>query len=421
MARNCAAPLALQLLLKPDLKPSGPGIAALGVVLFAAVHPLSAQVSPGPLSKAHQSLDSPLKCASCHVFGAGSPKLKCLGCHNEIRGLVREHEGFHGRVVNPAKGDVDCARCHTEHYGKNFRIFKWETSKEEFDHRQTGYSLLGRHSGLRCEQCHNAKYISQADRRQIKVHDLSQTFEGLHPACLSCHEDRHAGQLGADCEKCHSVSAWKPAKSFDHSTSHYALTGKHQPVECAKCHRPLANNAKVAQYTGLSFQACTGCHQDPHHGAFAARCESCHTTADAWKNVKSSSGFDHGATRYPAHWKASRRGLFEVSSRRKFQDASGAREMPGLSQGPAQRPIPPPRRRRRMRPLPHRGGLATVDIHGGQSSGHRLSAQGKAPRAGLRQVPYASRPRYQLSPEVPGLSGLPSRPPRGTIRQRSAG
>jgi hypothetical protein len=206
---------------------------------------------------------------------------------------------MHGRVVITAKGDTDCARCHTEHYGRNFRIFKWETSKEEFDHRQTGYPLVGRHSALRCEQCHNAKHISQADRRQIEVHDLSQTFEGLHPACLTCHDDRHSGQLGADCEKCHSVSAWKPAKSFDHSTTHYPLTGRHQPVECAKCHRPMANNAKVAQYTGLSFEKCTGCHQDPHRGAFAARCESCHTTAAAWKNVKSSSDFDHGATRYP--------------------------------------------------------------------------------------------------------------------------
>lgn len=278
------------------------GVAALGVIWLAGVCPLIAQVSPGSLSKAHRSLDGPLKCASCHVFGAGSPKLKCLQCHNEIRALVREHEGYHGRVINPAKGDVDCARCHTEHYGENFRIYKWETSKEEFDHRQAGYPLLGHHSGLRCEQCHNASHISQADRRQIRVHDLSQTFEGLHPACLTCHEDHHAGQLGPDCEKCHAVSGWKPLKSFDHSTTHFPLTGKHQQVECAKCHRALASNAKVVQYTGLSFASCTGCHQDPHHGAFAAKCESCHDT-DAWKRVRISNGFDHAATRFPLNGK----------------------------------------------------------------------------------------------------------------------
>ena len=291
--------MAPRLLHKRSLEPSGRGIAALGAILFAAVCPLGAQVSPGPLSKSHQSLDSPLKCASCHVFGAGSPKLKCLGCHNEIRALVSAHEGYHGRVVNAAKGDTDCARCHTEHYGKNFRIFKWETDKEDFDHRQTGYPLVGRHSGLHCEQCHNAKNISPADRRLIKVHDLGETYEGLHPACLTCHEDRHAGQRGADCEKCHSVAAWKPAKPFDHSTSRYPLTGKHESLECAKCHRPSVTNAKVVQYTGLSFGTCTGCHQDPHRGAFAARCESCHNTADPWKSVKSSNDFNHDATHFP--------------------------------------------------------------------------------------------------------------------------
>src|ERR1039457_5948872 len=107
----------------------------LAFLLFAAVFPLVAQVSPGPLSKAHRSLD-------------GAPKLKCLDCHSEIRALVRQHESYHGHVVDRAKGDMDCVRCHTEHYGEDFRIYKWETSKEEFDHKQTGYPLVGRHAGL---------------------------------------------------------------------------------------------------------------------------------------------------------------------------------------------------------------------------------------------------------------------------------
>jgi hypothetical protein len=168
------------------------GAAKLAFLLFATGGSLVGQVSPGPLSKAHQSLDGTLKCGSCHVFGTGSPKLKCLDCHSEIRALVRQHEGYHGRVVDRAKGDMDCVRCHTEHYGEDFRIYKWETSKEEFDHRQAGYPLVGRHAGLHCEQCHNAKHVSQADRRQIKVSDLNKTFEGLHPACQTCHADPHA-------------------------------------------------------------------------------------------------------------------------------------------------------------------------------------------------------------------------------------
>jgi len=209
---------------------------------------------------------------------------------------VRQHASYHGRVAQ--KGDADCAQCHTEHYGENFRIYKWETSKEEFDHRQTGYPLTGRHAGLRCEQCHNARHVPAEDRKQIRVHDLNQTFEGLHAACLSCHEDQHAAQLGAGCEKCHSVSGWKPLTSFNHATTRFPLIGKHQDVECAKCHKPSAANAKVIQYTGLSFAACTGCHQDPHHGAFAQRCEACHDN-EVWKRVRMSNSFDHGATKFP--------------------------------------------------------------------------------------------------------------------------
>lgn len=273
--------------------------AACRFLVFLLGFPLCAQVSPGPLSHPHQSLDGPLKCASCHIFGAGAPKLRCLHCHGEIRLLVARKRGYHGRVVNRAKGDIDCARCHTEHYGENFNIIRWPTSKDEFDHRETGYPLLGRHAGLRCEQCHNPRHISAEDRKRINVRDLTRTFQGLSAACLTCHEDPHTGQLGADCQRCHNFTHWKPATTFDHSTAHYPLTGRHQEVPCAKCHHPLATDTRVTQYTGLKFAECNDCHQDPHHGAFAARCESCHNTG-AWKQVRSSPGsFDHDKTKFP--------------------------------------------------------------------------------------------------------------------------
>lgn len=216
---------------------------------------------------------------------------------------MKAHESMHGRVANRSKGDTDCARCHTEHYGENFRIFKWDTSKDEFDHKQTGYVLLGKHAQLKCEECHNPKHISVADRKVIMVHDLTRTFEGLHPACLTCHEDHHKGQLSAECQTCHDYNHWKPVKTFDHSMAHFPLTGKHGSVECAKCHKPTQADAKVIQYKGIDFQSCSGCHQDPHHGAFAARCETCHNT-ESWKRVQmSGSTFDHTKTKFPLQGK----------------------------------------------------------------------------------------------------------------------
>lgn len=261
--------------------------------------PLAAQVSPGPLSRAHHALDSPLKCASCHVFGAGAPKLRCLTCHREIRELTEQKRGYHGRVVKAGKGDTDCARCHTEHYGENFRIIRWPTSKDDFDHRETGFPLAGRHEALKCEQCHNARFIPAPRRKLIQVKDLARTFQGLSASCGGCHEDRHAGQLGADCQRCHDQSRWKPAPGFDHAKSKYPLEARHTTVPCEKCHRPLADNAKVIQYKGLQFAQCAGCHQDPHKGAFAARCEQCHTVG-GWKEVRMTAGsFDHSRTKFP--------------------------------------------------------------------------------------------------------------------------
>jgi Cytochrome c3 len=137
----------------------------LSALLLCGCASSFAQVSPGPLSKAHHLLDSPLKCASYHTFGAASRKLRCLTCHSEIRELIARREGFHGRATNTAKGDLDCARCHTEHYGENFKIFQWPTTKTDFDHRTTGYPLLGRHAGLACAQCHNPRHISEGDRK----------------------------------------------------------------------------------------------------------------------------------------------------------------------------------------------------------------------------------------------------------------
>src|SRR5215471_5406887 len=50
-----------------------------------------AQISPGPLSRAHQQLEGVTKCASCHDFGAGSRGFRCLECHAEIRRRVDAH------------------------------------------------------------------------------------------------------------------------------------------------------------------------------------------------------------------------------------------------------------------------------------------------------------------------------------------
>ena len=269
---------------------------------FALCCPLFGQISPGPLSRAHDHLSGPTKCSACHIFGAGAPRFKCLGCHTEIRQRLAARRGYHARVVKSVNGREDCTHCHTDHYGKDFNIVKWETSASEFDHRQTGYPLTGKHAGLACNRCHNAQRVLKGERAGIQVKDLNHTYLGLSAQqCTTCHVDVHRGQLGADCGRCHSLEGWKPAGGFDHSQTRYPLTGLHEKVACAQCHRSHTEDTKVVvQYKDVPFGSCTECHKDPHHAAFAAACSTCHVTS-GWKSVRTEAGFDHDKTAFPLH------------------------------------------------------------------------------------------------------------------------
>lgn len=262
-----------------------------------------AQVSPGPISRAHHEMSGPLDCLSCHRLFAGSSIFRCAECHKEIDHRVSRQRGFHASVVGIEETDKACVRCHSEHNGENFPLIRWEPSQRAFDHRKTGYALEGKHADLVCQQCHNAKNIPESERPTIKVKDLNRTFLGLSRDCLSCHEDIHRGQLGKDCLKCHTVSGWKGPSGFNHSKTRFPLVGAHSRLTCTKCHK--ATEAKAVKYVGLAFDKCSACHIDPHKGAFKGDCNSCHSTT-TWKEIQSvefASRFDHAKTRYPLNGK----------------------------------------------------------------------------------------------------------------------
>ena len=269
---------------------------AFGLAMFitlVSVPSLSAQISPGPLSKAHQSLSGSTQCTSCHVVGKGSAVLNCQGCHTEIAREISDGSGLHAKFTNRE----DCAKCHSEHNGEDFHLIHWIPSKESFDHNQTGYALQGKHAGIACSQCHTTAHVSAAVRPLIKMKDLNQTFLGLSPNCVTCHQDPHRGQLGQNCQQCHNFVDWKAATKFDHNKTNFPLTGLHAQVACEKCHT-AANPGGQPRFTGIPFAKCGDCHADPHHGAFPQSCESCHTTA-SWKKIPANEQFDHSKTKFP--------------------------------------------------------------------------------------------------------------------------
>lgn len=195
------------------------------------------------------------KCDGCHKDAKlkdgryrEKPPSACVKCH-ERDDRERGHKGRYGEK---------CQTCHAEKTWKT-PIFVHE--------RDTKYTLRGKHGQVKCDNCHKGTLY----------------VEKLEMQCFSCHtkDDKHKGQVGNDCARCHSERDWKEAP-FDHGKSKFPLTGRHTGVECKKCHTTLAFKDASPE--------CFSCHakDDYHKEKLGPRCEQCHD-ARGWKDWK----FDH--------------------------------------------------------------------------------------------------------------------------------
>jgi len=107
--------------------------------LFFSVR-IIAQISPGDLTKAHADLEGISNCTKCHEIGEKVLSSKCLDCHKEIKSLVIANRGYHAYSEVKKR---ECASCHNEHHGRNFRIVNF--NEDDFDHNKTGFKLTGAH------------------------------------------------------------------------------------------------------------------------------------------------------------------------------------------------------------------------------------------------------------------------------------
>lgn len=195
-----------------------------------------------PLNGAHRTV----ACSSCHVNNTfkGVKFASCANCHKD------PHEQRFGAT---------CASCHTT-------TETWRTKK--FDHNRTAFRLIGRHATVDCAGCHK--------QPATKVKPRSDT-------CSACHVDPHRGTFKQDCKACHNESGFSKAAQFDHSTTRFALTGKHAPLACSACHKGVAAGnvpaaRRVADFRGLQG-ACASCHNDVHAGELGTTCERCHSSS----------------------------------------------------------------------------------------------------------------------------------------------
>jgi hypothetical protein len=226
-------------------------------------------------------------CSSCHIpAGKGTQfKIKfalCVDCHKD------EHQGqFAG-----APWHNRCEQCHN---GTSFKTSSYTLAK----HQQSSFPLTGGHQAVACNDCHTPALGTKV---------TSYHFGQL--SCTTCHEDVHKGQFAQrmaannaagrplGCEACHSTREWKDLSEFDHSTTHFPLTGSHRAAGCAECHNPPAMERTMAHVQFAEAPAnCRECHENPHADQFGARgnnCAACHDT-NKWRP----SLFDHDKTAFP--------------------------------------------------------------------------------------------------------------------------
>jgi len=259
------------------------------VTWLGSTAPSAAQISPGELSSAHQSLEGITHCTSCHAIGRSIDENSCLGCHTELSTRLKAGKGLHATFSGKA-----CITCHKEHHGRDFDLVRLE--RQTFDHSRTGYRLDGKHAQTQCQKCHTSSLIRAEDILANRPLLEGGTFLGLSTDCSSCHTDPHKGSLGPACASCHSETAWKPAPGFKHGRTRFPLTGRHVEVRCESCHRRSPEPGGRTAYAGLQFEDCNSCHRDVHAGRFPQRCASCHTTA-GWFSAGQT--FNHASTRFP--------------------------------------------------------------------------------------------------------------------------
>jgi hypothetical protein len=259
-------------------------------------------------------------CTACHKDQhAGRFGVTCLSCHTENAWKEVNLKAFNHDLarfaLRGAHTTVPCAKCHFEppkYTGLKFEKCQ-DCHKDPHDgrlgpsctdcHEDTkwkpvtfkhggakhpGTSLGNGHANVSCRTCH--------DRGNLVAPSKGRE-------CASCHKPVHKAPFGRACASCHASIQWlglpRSVGLAAHPRTEYALTGKHEAVNCEKCHKP--DVPRDERFRKLAFGRCVDCHLDQHRGEFAktdkGECKPCHVTAGFYPTLFSFVA--HAQTRYP--------------------------------------------------------------------------------------------------------------------------
>ena len=212
---------------------------------------LQRQVSPGPLSAAHASLET--NCAACHTPLKSAEATKCIACHATNTALLqRQPTAFHASVES-------CSTCHVEHRGNTVRPVT-------MDH------IALANIGLEGVRQNLDNRSNQRLLNWLREHESSGAADRTHPKitlaeaalnCATCHgtKDRHQKVLGEDCASCHATASWI-IPDFVHPSP--------RSTDCAQCHRAPPSHymehfrmvsQPMARVPDARVDQCFRCHQ----------------------------------------------------------------------------------------------------------------------------------------------------------------
>jgi hypothetical protein len=206
------------------------------------------------------------QCGKCHDPLRTNVATKCLECHSDVQTQIQSGQGAHSQIATINQ----CATCHPEHKGRTFNPTL--ASFQKFDHSRTNFSLIWHQENynatpMQCSECHSNTKFSVVD---------NQTCADCHSKQDKRFNQTHPQEFGQDCQGCHD--GVDRMQVFSHSTTGFALDGKHAQIQCTDCHNPV--NVKDTP------KDCKSCHAEPamHQGIFAQSCDTCHST-QAWSPI----------------------------------------------------------------------------------------------------------------------------------------
>ncbi|HNS11452.1 MAG TPA: hypothetical protein PKM97_02470 [Bacteroidia bacterium] len=199
---------------------------------------------------------------------------KCLSCHDD----------FHQKTLSN-----DCIKCH------DFEAFR---PASLFDHNKTDFKLKGKHIEVKCDLCHE---MGTKNGKEFQI------FADIpHNKCSDCHSDPHQDNFVNSCAECHTENSFTDfigRKNFNHNKTNFTLKGKHNNLDCFKCHKNTMDPATIFNdLIAVKENDCASCHKDVHETKFGNDCAKCHTEK-GFTSMRTMDFFNHNLTDYPLEGK----------------------------------------------------------------------------------------------------------------------